>query len=44
MELGHFDKQSSAKREKKASQGKIPAFFSCKVLKIAFYPRNLTHR
>ena len=27
MELGHFDKQSSAKREKKSLTGENPRFF-----------------
>ena len=44
LESGDFDKQSSTKRERKEPQGKIPVFFSLKLLKTAFQMTGLTHR
>ena len=44
IELGHFDKQSSPTRKRKARQGKISDLFPCKLLKIALYMKNFTYR
>ena len=44
LKLGYFDKQSCTKRETKVPQGEISGFFSWKLLKIAFWMRNVIDR